>query len=158
MIRTILSIAAAAALIPAAARAQTPLDPCTLLTPDQIKAILNSPVEPGQPGVTKNSHECTWSTAQGEDRLYIALKPAADFRTIRTQIEKSGAHPSPVTGLGDDAFFISDESSSALYVLSKNHFLLLTVTLPPEGAQQAATQQANQTAEKTLATQILPKL
>jgi hypothetical protein len=155
MIRTPLLIAAAAALIPAAARAQ---NPCSLLTPDQIKAVLNSPVEPGQPGVAKGSNECTWSDAQGEDRVYIALRPAADFRTIRTQIEKSGGHPSPVTGLGEDAFLVSDESSSALYVLAKNHLLLLTVTLPPEGAQQAATQQTNQTAEKTLVTEILPKL
>jgi hypothetical protein len=117
MIRTTLSIVAAAVLIPAAAAAQ---DPCSLLTPDQIKAVLNSPVEPGQPGVAKDSNECTWSDAQGEDRVYIALRPAAEFRTFRTQIDKSGAHPAPVTGVGDDAFFVApDESSSALYVLTK---------------------------------------
>ncbi|HEY5382338.1 MAG TPA: hypothetical protein VIJ65_08775 [Acidobacteriaceae bacterium] len=153
MIRACLILAAAATLIPIAAHAQTP---CSLLTPDQIKAVLNSPVEPGQPGVAKNSNECTWSDANGADRVYIALRPAADFPTFRTQIEKSGGHPSPAPGLGDDAFFVSpqqpDDSSSALYVLTKNHLLLLTVTLPD------GTQQTNQAAEKTLATQILPKL
>jgi hypothetical protein len=149
MIRPTLLLFSAAVLIPATARAQ---DPCSLLTPDQIKAVLNSPVEPGQPGVAKDSNECTWSDAQGEDRVYIALRPGTDFRTFRTKIEKSGGHPSPVTGLGEDAFLVSDESSSALYVLSKNHLLLLTVNSPD------ATPEKNQAAEKALATQILPKL
>lgn len=62
MIRTILLLAAAAILLPAAARAQ---EPCSLLAPDQIKAVLNSPVEPGQPGVAKDSNDCTWSDANG---------------------------------------------------------------------------------------------
>ena len=150
MIRATLLLATAAVLIPAALHAQ---DPCSLLTPDQIKAVLNSPVEPGQPGVAKNSNECTWGDAHGEDRVYIALRPAADFRTTRTNLEKSGVHATPVPGLGDDAFFVSpDDTSSALYVLTKNHLLLLTVTLPD------ATQPTLQSAEKTLATQILPKL
>ena len=150
MIRTILSIAAAAALIPVAARAQ---DACSLLTPEQIKATLNLAVDPGEPGVVKASNECTWSDARGQDRVIIGLRPGADFRTARTQIEKNGVHPTPVTGIGEDAFFVSsDESVSALYVLAKNHFLLLTVTLPD------GTQETNQAAEKALATQILAKL
>jgi hypothetical protein len=148
MIRACLTLAAA--LIPAAAHAQAP---CSLLTPDQIKVVLNSPVEPGQPGVAKDSNDCTWSDARGEDRVYIALRPAADFRTFRTQMEKAGGHPSPVTGVGEDAFFVSSgDTSSALYVLAKNHLLLLTVNKPD------GTQQDNEAAEKTLATQILPHL
>ena len=157
MIRATLLLAAAAVLIPAA-HAQTPLDPCTLLTPEQIKAVINSPVEPGQPGVAKDSHECTWGDANGVDRVYIALRPAAEFRTMRSNIEKAGGHPSPVTGLGQDAFFVSpDESSSALYILTKTHLLLLTVTLPDD-PQQTGNQQKIQAAEKSLATQLLPKL
>ena len=150
MIRPSLLLIGAAFLIPAAVRAQ---DTCSLLTPDQIKAVLNSPVEPGQAGVAKDSNECTWSDDKGEDRVYIALRPAAEFRTFRSNIEKAGGHATPVTGLGEDAFFVSpDESSAALYVLTKTHLVLLTVTLPD------GTQQTNQAAEKTLATQILPKL
>jgi hypothetical protein len=56
MIRACLILAAAATLISAALHAQAP---CSLLTPDQIKAVLNSPVEPGQPGVAKDSNDCT---------------------------------------------------------------------------------------------------
>ena len=150
MIRTCLTLAAAATLIPAAAHAQAP---CSLLTPEQIKAALNSPVEPGQPGVAKDSNDCTWSDPRGEDRVYIALQPRAKFQTTRAQIEKAGGHPTSVTGVGEDAFFVSSgESSTALYVLAKNHLLLLTVNKPD------ATQEQNEAAEKALATQILPQL
>lgn len=51
MIRTSFSIAAAAVLI--ASHAQ---DPCVLLTADQIKAVLNSPVDPGRHGLAKDSN------------------------------------------------------------------------------------------------------
>ena len=148
MIRTIPAIAVVA-LIPAAAPAQ---DACSLLTPDQIKAALNSPVEAGQPGLVKDSNECTWSDDRGVDRVFLALRPGADFQKARTNIAKAGGHPTPATGLGEDAFFLSSDESAALYVLAKNHFILLTVTLP-DGAQET-----NQAAEKALATQILPKL
>jgi hypothetical protein len=150
MIRTCLTLAAAVTLISVAAHAQAP---CSLLTPDQIKAVLNSPVEPGQPGVAKDSNDCTWSDARGEDRVYIALQPRAAFQKTRAQIDKTGGHPTSVTGVGEDAFFVSSgDSSTALYVLAKNHLLLLTVNGPN------ATQEQNEAAEKALATQILPQL
>jgi hypothetical protein len=150
MIRACLTLAAAAVLIPIAAHAQAP---CSLLTPDQIKAVLNSPVEPGQPGVAKDSNDCTWSDAQGEDRVYIALQPRAKFQTTRTQIQKAGVQPTPVTGVGEDAFLVSSgDTSAALYVLAKNHLLILTVNGPN------ATQEQNLALEKTLATRILPQL
>ena len=153
MIRICLTLTAAATLLPTAAHAQAP---CSLLTPDQVKAVLNSPVEPGQPGVAKDSTECTWGDADGEDRVYIALQPRADFQKTRTQIEKNGAHPTSVTGVGEDAFFVSsqqsDTTSAALYVLTKNHFLLLTVNGPN------ATLDQNQAFEKTLAAKLVPQL
>ena len=150
MTRICLTLVAAAALSPTAAHAQAP---CSLLTPDQIKAVLNSTVESGQPGVAKDSNDCTWSDANGEDRVYIALGPRADFQKTRTQIEKNEGHPTSVTGVGEDAFFVSSgDTSAALYVLTKNHLLLLTVN-KPDGSQQD-----NEAAEKTLATQILPQL
>jgi hypothetical protein len=70
MIRTTLFFAAAATLIPAAAHAQ---DPCSLLTPDQIKAVLSVPVNPGQAGGTKDSPDCTWKDTKGEDRVHISF-------------------------------------------------------------------------------------
>jgi len=155
MIRICLTLAAAVTLIPVAAHAQAP---CSLLTPDQIKAILNSPVEPGQPGVVaKDANDCTWSDANGEDRVYIALLPRAKFQTTRAQIEKAGGQPTSVTGVGEDAFFVSSgDTSAALYVLAKNHLLILTVNGP--NATQQTNQDQNLALEKTLAAKILPQL
>jgi hypothetical protein len=149
MIRTTLLIAAAATLIPAAAHAQ---DPCSLLTPDQIKAVVSTPVNPGTPGGTKDSPDCTWKDAKGEDRAYVSLKTRDNYNVVHAQMQASGRLVA-VTGVGEDAFFVSSgDTSSALYVLTKNHLLLLTVNKPD------ANQQDNQAAEKTLATQILPQL
>lgn len=126
---------------------------CGLLSVEQIKGVVKSGVEAGQAGVANGSNECTWSDARGEDRVYVALRPGGDFRTFRAQIEKGGGRTTAVAGVGEEAFFVSpDESSSALYVLAKNHLLVLTVTLP-EG-----TQQANPAAEKALAGMVIGKL
>ena len=58
MILTPLTLATAATLCTAAAHAQSP---CSLLTPDQIKAVIKTRVAPGVPGGTKDSPDCTWN-------------------------------------------------------------------------------------------------
>ena len=150
MIRTTLFLAAAATLIPAAARAQ---DPCSLLTPDQIKAVLSVPVNPGQPGGTKDSPDCTWKDAKGEDRVYVSLKPRDTFNVTRAQMANTGRLAS-VTGVGEDAFFVTSPAGSTayLYTLGKHHLLLLQANIPN------ASRQDNEAAEKALANEILPNL
>jgi hypothetical protein len=150
MIRTTLLIAVAVTLIPAAAHAQAP---CSLLTPDQIKAVVNVPVNPGQPGGTKDSPDCTWRDAKGEDRVYVSLKTRDTFNVTRAQMSNTGRLAS-VTGVGEDAFFVTSPAGSTtyLYALGKHHLLLLQANIPN------ASRQDNQAAEKALATEILPKL
>jgi hypothetical protein len=151
MIRTTLTLAAAATLLTAtAAHAQAP---CSLLTPDQIKAVVSVPVNPGTPGGTKDSPDCTWKDAKGEDRIYISLKTRDNYNVLHAQMQNSGRLVS-VTGVGEDAFFVTSPagSTSYLYALGKHHLLLLQVNIPN------ASRQDNQAAEKGVATQILPKL
>jgi|HubBroStandDraft_1064217.scaffolds.fasta_scaffold203436_1 hypothetical protein len=149
MIRTTLLLAAAATLIPAA-HAQ---DPCSLLTPDQIKAVVSTPVNPGTPGGTKDSPDCTWKDAKGEDRVYVSLKTRDNYNVVHAQMQASGRLVA-VTGVGEDAFFVTSPagSTSYLYALGKHHLLLLQINIPN------ASRQDNQAAEKGLATEILPKL
>jgi hypothetical protein len=149
MIRTTLLIAAAT-LIPAVVHAQ---DPCSLLTPDQIKAVLSVPVNPGQPGGTKDSPDCTWKDAKGEDRVYVSLKSRDTFNVTRAQMANTG-RLSSVTGVGEDAFFVTSPAGSTayLYALGKHHLLLLQVNIPN------ASRQDNEAAEKAVAGEILPKL
>jgi uncharacterized protein DUF3558 len=149
MIRTTLFLAAAATLT-AAAHAQ---DPCSLLTPDQIKAVVSVPVNPGTAGGTKESPDCTWKDAKGENRVYVSLKPRDTFNVTRAQMGNTGRLAS-VTGVGEDAFFVTSPagSTSYLYTLGKHHLLLLQANIP-NGSRQD-----NQAAEKALANEILPKL
>jgi hypothetical protein len=151
MIRTTLSFAAAATLLTAtAAHAQAP---CSLLAPDQIKAVVGVPVNPGTPGGTKDSPDCTWNDAKGENRVYVSLKPRDNYNVVHAQMQNSGRLVS-VTGVGEDAFFVTSPagSTSYLYALGKHHLLLLQINIPN------ASRQDNQAAEKALATAILPKL
>jgi hypothetical protein len=150
MIRTTLPLAAAAILITATAHAQAP---CSLVTADQIKAVVGVPVNPGQPGGTKDSPDCTWKDAKGENRVYISLKTRDNYNVVHAQMQNTGRLTS-VTGVGEDAFFVTSPAGSTayLYALGKHHLLLLQINIPN------ASRQDNEAAEKGLATEILPKL
>ncbi len=149
MIRTFLTLAAIG-LLTAAAHTQAP---CSVLTPDQIKAVVSVPVTPGQPGGTKDAPDCTWKDAKGQDRVYLSLKSRDNFNVTRAQMQNTG-RLSNVSGVGEDAFFVTSAAGSTayLYAMGKHHLLLLTVNVPN------ASKQDNEAAEKALATQILPKL
>ena len=149
MIRSTLTLTATL-LLTFAAHAQSP---CTLLTPDQIKAVVSVPVNPGTPGGTKDAPDCTWKDSKGEDRVYVSLKSRDTFNVTRAQMSNHGRLAS-VTGVGEDAFFVSSTAGSAayLYALGKHHLLLLQVNVPN------ASRQDNEAAEKAVAGEILPKL
>ncbi len=150
MIRICLTLTAAAVLIPAAAHAQSP---CALLTADQIKAVVNGPVTPGTPDGSKDSPDCTWKDVKGEDRVYLSLKSRDSFNVTRAQMANNG-RLSSVTGVGEDAFFVTSAAGSTayLYALGKHHLLLLQVNIPN------ASRNDNEAAEKALANAILPKI
>lgn len=149
MTHTRVMLAAAAILSSVLAHAQSP---CSLLTPDQIQAVINTPVKPGEPGGSKDSPDCTWRDTKGQDRVYLSLKSRQDFHDTRAAMQSTG-HMEPVTGLGEDAFFVaSTGSDAALYALGKSHLLLLTVS------GRNASKQENEAAERSLAAHIVPRL
>lgn len=131
-----------------AAKAAKSEAPCSLATPDQIKTLIGAPVQPGQPAAA----DCTWRDAKGDTRVYLSLRDSKDFHSFRSQMQTTGKMV-PITGVGEDAFFVSSTgSSAALYALKKTHVLLLTVDGP--GYSKAE----NEAAEQALANQILAKL
>jgi hypothetical protein len=118
---------------------------------EQIKAVLDTPVQPGKPG-TGEAADCTWADAKGETRVYLALKDPTDFKALRDSMQATGKLV-PITGLSSDAFFVhSAGTSAALYALKGKRLLLLTV----DGVGYTRVQ--NEEAEKALATETLPKL
>jgi hypothetical protein len=128
--------------------------PCTLLSPAQIKTVLNTPLATGKPGSPSDgTTDCTWSDAKGETRVYLSLNdPGIGYKSFRDSMSATGRLV-PLSGLAGDAFFIASAgNSAALYVLKGKHLLLVTVDGP------GYTKAQNESAEKTLATAILPKL
>ncbi len=128
--------------------------PCSLLTPDEIKALAGTQVQPGQPGQPSQpgSNDCTWKDAKGQDRVFLSLRDPKGFHDLRDSMQATGRLV-PITGLSGDAFFVSSAgNSAALYALKGSHVVLLTV----DGVGFSKAQ--NEAAEKTLATQVLDKL
>jgi hypothetical protein len=159
----ILTLATAAVLFTAIAaarplHAEPPTSPCALLTPQQMKTVLggspNAAVLAAKPGSPSDgTTDCTWADSKGETRLYLSLKePGIDYKSFRDSMQATGRLV-PVSGLAADAFYISSSgNSAALYVLKGKHLLLVTV----DGV--GFTKAQNEAAERTLATEALPKL
>ncbi len=149
---------ATALLAPRPLPAEPPATPCALLSPLQVKAVLggkpDAPLLTGKPGSPSDgTTDCTWPDPQGETRVYLSLKePGIEYKSFRDAMLATGRLV-PVPDLGSDAFYISSPgNSAALYVLNGKKLLLVTV----DGA--GFTKAENESAEKILATAILPKL
>ena len=142
------------AIAPRPLHAEPPATPCALLSPAQIKTVLPTPLLDGKPGTPSDgTTDCTWPDAKGETRVYLSLKdPGYGYKSFRDSMLATGKLV-PIPGLANDAFFISSAgNSAALYVLKDKHLLLITV----DGVNFTKVQ--NESAEQTLATQIVAKL
>lgn len=134
--------------------AETPPAPCALLSGAQIKTVLDTPVSEGKAGAPSDGTvDCTWADSKGETRLYLSLKdPGIEYKSFRDSMRATGRFV-PVAGLGGDAFYIASAgNAAALFVLKGKHLLLVTVN------GVGFTKVQNETAERSLATEILPKL
>jgi hypothetical protein len=135
-----------------------PPTPCALLSPLQIKTVLNgkpdTPLLDGKPGSPSDgTTDCTWLDSKGETRVYLSLKdPGIEYKSFRDTMLATGRLV-PIAGLSGDAFYISSPgTSAALYALKGKHLLLVTVN------GVGFTKAQNESAELTLATAILPRL
>ena len=143
-----------AILAPGPLHAEPPTTPCALLSPLEIKTVLPTPLLDGKPGnPSDGTTDCTWPDSKGATRVYLSLNdPGYGYKSLRDSMVASGRLV-PIPGLADDAFFVSSAgNSAALYVLKGKHLLLITV----DGVNFTKVQ--NESAEQTLATQIVAKL
>jgi hypothetical protein len=151
---SITAVLITAIVAPRPMHAEPPTPPCALLSPAQIKTVLDTPVLDGKPGTPSDgTTDCTWPDSKGETRLYLSLKePGIEYKSFRDSMLATGRLV-PVSGLSADAFYIASAgNSAALYVLKGRHLLLITVS------GIGVTRAQNESTERTFATQILPKL
>ena len=152
VIAAIFIVAAATAL---SASAAPPDDACSLLTQAQVSAALGVSVGAGSHMPPKYLRMCTWTQPNGPTggkNVVLMLKTADDFNNAKTLMNGPGTTVTPVSGIGDDAYYTTiGVHTSILYAKKGNVAFNLTVGrgFPPD--QQKAM-------EKTLALQILSKL
>ena len=85
-----------------AAPASTAIDPCTLLTADQVKAVFGVDIAAGSP-ISKVA--CMWkSTGKKVQMATVSLEPpASSWQHLKTVLPT--AQTKTLSGVGDDAFY-----------------------------------------------------
>lgn len=154
----------------ASVKAAPPTDACSLLTQAQVTAAVGFAVDVGTHPTPKNSHACEWaeSNASVFERKTITVRlVAADaYDSSRKLMEATAAQlkddkdeqddasqltVTPVTGLGDDAYYAAMGAHPNLNV--KKGSVAFSVEIFGEIPRDKI-----KAIEKTLATQILSKL
>jgi hypothetical protein len=142
-----------------AAYAAPPSDPCSLLTPAQVSAVLGVNVGAGNRLASK---VCDWS-ASGQPagtsakKVTVTLLDAQGFAATKMPVNSKGITKTPVSGVGDDAVFGTTSGlATTLSVKKGDFFFVVRVSGFPLNPPSALDEV--QAKEKTLALQILSKL
>jgi hypothetical protein len=149
----------AAILLALCARTAWATDACSLLTPAQVSAVLGVQVGPGEHIVPNNTAMCGWSqpghNGLSDKKVVLTLytqmgsrTPADRFNTAKTPVH--GVTKTPVSGIGDEAFYSTAGAVTALVVRKGNTPFHVDVRGFP--AEQVKDK------EKTLAGEIVGKL
>lgn len=136
-----------------------PSDPCSLLTPEQVSAVLGVQVGPGKRLASKL---CDWRPA-GEQRgmkaksVMITLLDANGFVATKTQLNVQGITKVPVSGIGDEAVYGTTSGLGSTLSVKKGDFYFVVHVngFPFDKSKGADEVEAK---EKTLAQQILSKM
>ncbi|HEY3586303.1 MAG TPA: hypothetical protein VGK85_04080 [Myxococcaceae bacterium] len=131
---------------PGASEAAT--DPCKLLTPAEIGGALGATFGAGEPIGTTG---CSWTSATPHMIVTVSLWPPAEWDRIKAGGGLPGSKTTPVSGLGDDAFYATVAQYVVLYVKKGQTVYLFKVYGVKDQAKQMS-------AEKTLAGDALKRL
>lgn len=155
--RVVLVLAAACLAVASPASAQAPLrDPCTLLTAAEVSAALGITSLPGRPFLGSRV-SCYFAADTGirmgaASVTVMVMTPVA----FQNQGHMGGALTGhPISGLGDEALYVS--SGSYAKVLVRKGARALSVTIVPGEASKAATAEVLEK-EKALARKAVARL
>lgn len=141
-----------------AAYGAPPSDPCSLLTPEQVSAVLGMQAGPGKRLATTL---CGWrpsgQPAGKAKSVMITLLNASGFAATKTQLGVAGITKVPVSGIGDEAVYGTTSGLGSTLSVKKGDFYFVVHVngFPFDKAKGADEVEAK---EKTLAMQILSKL
>ena len=116
--------------------ADKPFDPCSLLTPAEIQAVVGKPVKPGTPKVQSNplaGSDCTYIVGDFGS-LNVLSKPlqrGESAELFKAQFAKMKMAPVDLPGVGDGAFFTSPGFSMVqLHAFNGSKYILFTLLIP----------------------------
>ena len=141
-----------------AAYGAPPSDPCSLLTPEQVSAVLGAQVGPGKRIAPTL---CGWRPAgqpAGKAKsVMITLLDARGFAATKMQLNVKGITKVPVSGVGDEAVYGTTSGLGSTLSVKKGDFYFVVHVngFPFDKAKGADETEAK---EKTLALQILSKM
>jgi hypothetical protein len=122
-------------------------DPCSLLTPVRISAAVGANVSPG---TAVGSTGCDWEGPAGSKvRVTIALWPGKSWETMKAPLPET--LKTPISGLGDEAFYAVTGPATALSVRKGDTAFILRVYGIKDSYQQL-------TIEKSLAEAAVKEL
>ena len=131
---------------PGASEAAT--EPCKLLTPAEIGGALGATFGAGEPIGTTG---CSWSSATPHMIVTVSLWPPAEWDRMKAGGTLPGTTTTPVSGLGDDAFYATIAQYVVLYVKKGQTVYLFKVYGVKDQAKQMSV-------EKTLAGDALKRI
>jgi hypothetical protein len=130
-------------------------DACALLTASEVNTVIGVPVNPGKHVLPTSAIMCSWpQTGTSGD---TATRVMANFTSLDSFTkEKTPNNPrvtiTPVSGIGDEAFYVTTDFGISLYTRKGNTGFVVGVhdkTLPPDQTKSK---------EKTLALSAAARL
>jgi len=139
--------------VPLLLRASVPSDACALLTQAEVSAALGTAVAAGSHIMPQNVVICGWAPAGGPTiggkKVTVTIMREQSF--INGKVPFRGIAKAPVSGIGDDAYYITTPGlGTAMNVKKGSFYFQVRVGGFPEGKEKAA--------EKTLALAVIAKL
>ena len=113
-------------------------DACALLTPSEINAAIDVPIDPGKHIPPTSTILCSWpQTGTSGDS---ATRVMANFTNLDSFTkEKTPTNPrvfiTPVSGIADEAFYVTTDFGISLYARKGNTAFVVGVhdkTMPPD--------------------------
>jgi hypothetical protein len=147
-----------------AVRAGAPGDACALLTAPQVSSALGAVVGPGEPIMPNHTTVCTWREqgvpAGTERNVSVSVMAVKSFENGK--IPMTGITKTPVSGIGDEAYFIEPRGMAAgLSVRKGDTCFQIRARSNPTWFKTGKTPESeakDQAVDRALALEILKKL
>ncbi|HET7103642.1 MAG TPA: hypothetical protein VFI20_06105 [Terracidiphilus sp.] len=101
------------------ASATPAVDACALLTPAQMSAVLGATVGPGTYISPTFKTTCTWTVPGGHEFVTLMLTSVSSFEQSKIPIVPAIVI-TPVSGIGDDAYYLTVGANAGLIVKKGN--------------------------------------